>query len=402
MVYLKRMCPVCGSGEGEFLKNIPVNLSPEIRGNINYPDSYDIVWCNQCGMVFADSSLSREDIDLYYTQCNMYDNASHVKQDTYSETYQVIYKTILPYLTSESRIIDVGCGNGMFLRYLKSKGYTHLYGLDPSESSMKQLDKNGISGEIGSIYEKIPDEMHGRFDICILVCVLEHLLLPADCLGNIVKLIKKGGLLYIMVPNAEGFEKYLREIPNYFNHEHINYFSTTTLDYLCGQNQLFRCSSDEKCQQIVTPLSPEMVINAVYQYIPSHISTPPRMINMPDEKGKHSVLKYFSLAMQKKNTNKAKIEKMLGEHKEIIIWGTGGLSASLLADIPELAERVECFVDNNIQRQSALYWGKRVISPARLNLYPHAVILICIMINRDSVIKQIQQMQLPNQVLLLS
>lgn len=196
---LKRRCPVCGGEEGEFIHKISLNLSPEMRKKVNYPESYDVVCCNDCGMLFADSDLTKADVDNYYIACNMYDTASDVRKDTCTESCKLYYDSIIDYLTPQSRIIDVGCGNGNFLHFLKSKGYENLYGLDPSESSIKGLEKKGIKGIVGNVYDEIPVEMRNKFDVVIISFVLEHLLFPEICLKNLIDLMKedgRGGTLY--------------------------------------------------------------------------------------------------------------------------------------------------------------------------------------------------------------
>ena len=70
------------------------------------------------------------------------------------------------------------------------------------------------------------------------------------CLSSIC-LLKKTGAIYVSVPNAEGFKDYLREVPNYFNQEHINYFTSGSLDLLCARSGLARCSSDADCYHVV-------------------------------------------------------------------------------------------------------------------------------------------------------
>ena len=92
---------------------------------------------------------------------------------------------------------------------------------------------------------------------------------------------------------------------------------------------------------------------------------------------------------------------MISQDKQIIIWGTGGLSSSLLTEIPSLENKVECFIDNNINKQGTTYWGKEIFGPDVLMSYPDAIIMVCIMINRDSVIKQIQEMNIKNELFLL-
>lgn len=397
-MFLKRKCPICGTQFGELIKRVPLNLSIEMREKIKYPYYYDLVSCNQCGMLFADTELSKEEIDNYYIQCNMYDSMSSVKEDIYIESCNLYFEAILPYLTQHSRIIDIGCGNGMFLKFLKDRGYTNLYGIDPSESSINNLNKNGITGIVGSAYDKIPSEWSKKFDVVISTGVLEHLLFPDICLTGFINLMKETGILYIAVPNAMGFKKYLRDIPNYFNQEHINFFTPKTLDYFFNKRGLFRCSSDEECYHVVVPNSPEMVISAVYTLSCNKKES----IKVFDEEGKKSIIEYFYLVEEKQEKNKKELMKLLKTDEKIAIWGTGGLSGSLLNDIPELADKVEFFVDNDINRQGKFYWRKKIIAPSELKLYPDVTIIICVMLNRDSVINQIRTMKILNKIFLLS
>lgn len=60
---LNRNCPICDKRNGEKIEHICMNV-PE---NYRLPDSYNIVVCDNCGMVYADTSASVEDYDWYYT-----------------------------------------------------------------------------------------------------------------------------------------------------------------------------------------------------------------------------------------------------------------------------------------------------------------------------------------------
>lgn len=394
-----RKCPICGYSKIEYIKTINLNLSKEMRGKINYPKSHDIVCCDKCGMVYANSSLSKDDVDNYYISCNMYDNLEEVESEVQLEVCEINFNALMPYLTDETQIIDVGCGGGVFLKYLKNKGYNKLYGMDPSESSVNRLKEAGINGIIGSMYEEIPKEWHEKFDVVVCTSVFEHLLFPDSALKNLTKLVKNDGIIYLVVPDAEGFCMYLREVPNYFNHEHINYFTTKTLDYLCSRNGLMRLSPDEECRHILMPSSPEMAVFAVYQFTTKGSD---KVIDIPDENGKNSVIEYFRLIEQRQKQNRRRIEKLIDLDKQIIIWGTGSLSSALLSEIPNLENNVECFIDNDSSKQGTTHWGKEIFGPDVLMSYPNAIVMVCIMINRDSVINQIRGMKLENELFLLS
>lgn len=394
---LKRKCPVCGAQQGVLIKRLPLNLSAEMRSRINYPDHFNLVSCDECGMLFSDISLTKADVDNYYVNCNMYDNASNVKSKVYDEGCKLYYDAISPYITEESRIIDIGCGNGNFLDFLKVKGFKNLYGMDPSESSIQKLKENEINGLVGNIYDRVPEKLQEKFDIVIFSFVFEHLLIPESCLKNLISLMKKpNGILYIAVPNAIGFKKYLRELPNYFNQEHINYFTPKTLDYFCARNGLHRCSSEEECYHVMCPSSPEMVISAVYCQTGKKAKD-----KIYDESGKESAIAYLEKMEQYQEQKKNAINVLLEEQNPLIIWGTGGYATSLLCDIPALLERVVCFVDNDYNKQSNTFFGKEVISPDKLINFSAAIIVVCVMMDKDSIVKQIQDMNISNRIFLL-
>lgn len=58
---LNRNCPICDKRNGEKIEHICMNV-PE---NYRLPDSYNIVVCDNCGMVYADTSASVEDYDCH-------------------------------------------------------------------------------------------------------------------------------------------------------------------------------------------------------------------------------------------------------------------------------------------------------------------------------------------------
>lgn len=391
MHIFQRNCPVCGCEEGELIRTVPV--SPLFRED-TCPGFYDVVSCADCGMVFADSALTTEQLDTYYASNNMYDTASYIKVEEYGATQELYYSQIAPYLNKNTKLADIGCANGYFLHFLKEKGYLNLWGVDPSESSIYHLKEAQINGIVGSAYDRsILDGKKGTFDIVTVCGVLEHLLYPEQAVQNIKHLLKNDGILYILVPNAEGFERYPWELPNYFNREHINYFTPKTLDFLLCRSGLQRCSPDVDCRTIVMPAAvplPEMAISAVYRLCPA------------DETGRKSVRSYFDQFENNWADVRRSVCESLASDKPILIWGTGALSAFLLSNMPELLERVVGFLDNDESRHGTDYYGKQVFGPEKISQWEDATIIICVMTSRNSVLQQIDKMGIKNKIISLT
>ena len=99
----------------------------------------------------------------------------------------------------DQSILDIGCGNGSMLRYLKQRGYSNLHGLEISRFACDRLEASGInmhSGRLPSI--PLPD---ATFDVVIASQVLEHVIRRRLFLSEIARVLKREGRTFIFVPN---------------------------------------------------------------------------------------------------------------------------------------------------------------------------------------------------------
>jgi len=117
------------------------------------------------------------------------------------------------------RILDVGCGSGRFLDYLRSRlGGAALYGYDLNEGLVAQLAKRGF-GTLPNDPVRFDEALAGQppFDAICMLQILEHVADPVNFLEKFLRLLKPGGLLIVTTPNAAGpirfFPDALTEIP---------------------------------------------------------------------------------------------------------------------------------------------------------------------------------------------
>lgn len=100
------------------------------------------------------------------------------------------------------RLLDVGCGDGGFLRLARERGYTPA-GFDYEERMVALARARGIADaeclEFGAYCRGRAD---GEFDFVTLFDVLEHAPEPAAFLSEIRRLLKPGGYLAVTLPNA--------------------------------------------------------------------------------------------------------------------------------------------------------------------------------------------------------
>jgi 2-polyprenyl-3-methyl-5-hydroxy-6-metoxy-1,4-benzoquinol methylase len=106
--------------------------------------------------------------------------------------------------------LEVGCGNGLFVRHARQAG-VHMRGIELNPDAVALAQAAGIPVEMRSL-SSLADEYSERFDCVCAFQVLEHLAEPGVFLTECLRLLKGGGLLIAAVPNAEGFLRNYYEI----------------------------------------------------------------------------------------------------------------------------------------------------------------------------------------------
>jgi 2-polyprenyl-3-methyl-5-hydroxy-6-metoxy-1,4-benzoquinol methylase len=80
---------------------------------------------------------------------------------------------------SKIRILDMGCGNGDFIKYCKSLGI-QASGMSISKEQVKQMKKDGLDVYLGS-YRELQPQFIGKYDIVTFWGSLEHMTQSYPC-----------------------------------------------------------------------------------------------------------------------------------------------------------------------------------------------------------------------------
>jgi len=104
------------------------------------------------------------------------------------------------------KLLDVGCGDGRFLRHAKEQGF-EVWGIDFDKKSVENVKRNlGIDTVFAMGLEefyKYAKEKNLKFDVITFFEVLEHQNKPREFLELVKGLLKEGGYIAGSVPNME-------------------------------------------------------------------------------------------------------------------------------------------------------------------------------------------------------
>jgi SAM-dependent methyltransferase len=100
------------------------------------------------------------------------------------------------YVSTKSRILDVGCGGGQLLRDMHAQGFRRLTGLDPFIA--RSIDAPGLRIVQGTL-----DDLEGEFDFVMFNHSLEHMPDPLSALRNVRRLLADVGAALVRIPVAD-------------------------------------------------------------------------------------------------------------------------------------------------------------------------------------------------------
>ena len=390
---LLRHCPICESLTGRVIHTQHFQLS---EGH-PLPPICDYVICDECGFAFSDTAVDQACYDAYYADMSKYaDSVTSTGAGVLpwdKDRLDVLAAQVGEFCANSSaRIVDIGCANGGLLVALQAQGFKDVLGIDPSPACVEATRKlaNGKAW-VGTL-AGIPEEA-GIFDGIILSHVMEHVRELNAAMELVHGLLNPGGWVYIEVPHASRYDEFLVAPFQDFNTEHINHFSETSLANLCRRNRFIPEVSGAK----TIFSSKDVPYPALFWFARKSAEQLPIV---KDKELCGDLEKYIAASHALMARIDRTIVSLIAKYREIIVWGTGQLTMKLLADTRLKDARIAAFVDGNPINQGKLFRGSKVIAGSEINA-PETPILVCSLINADSILETILDLKLPNIVFTL-
>ena len=134
-------------------------------------------------------------------------NASDTPQDRaeFARVGDARYAPHFSHLNREAAILDLGCGHGRMLNYLRSRGYSNAQGIDISSEQIAIATADGLKAETADIFEYLTNHP-ASFDLIIAIDVVEHFTKPEllSLFDLISVALKPIGTILIQTANGEG------------------------------------------------------------------------------------------------------------------------------------------------------------------------------------------------------
>lgn len=171
------------------------------------PGEYEIWECQKCGIYFLNPMMNQEELRKCYKQ-DYYSYYDYTKEreniNILKKLWRILIKvnTYTPELPPHAKILDIGCGSGEWLYGMKKKGYK-VKGCEISKEAAEiGRETAGIDIYSGQLTDGVfKDE---EFDFIRSNHSFEHINNPNETLDEIYRILKKGGQLFIGVPNTGG------------------------------------------------------------------------------------------------------------------------------------------------------------------------------------------------------
>lgn len=223
-------CQICGCKESPSAEYICHDTHDII------PDTWRLVRCSNCSSLYLNPRPDQTSLPLayafYYThdaeddettrdnliwrQINGYLNWRFgMKRRTASRFGAVFFRAVWPLrnkldyygrhlprlLPDEHKtLLDIGCGNGAFLRRAREMGYVAI-GCEPDAKAIATCLDQGLDVLHGDAFlDSLPEE---HFDVITMSHVFEHAPNPEQLLERAMALLAPGGLLWLACPNPD-------------------------------------------------------------------------------------------------------------------------------------------------------------------------------------------------------
>ena len=196
---------------------------------------YHVARCGECGLLYRHPGIRPERLgDLYssgkYAKflAGKYTNKRIRRYTTTMASFGALFED-----GRGRRLLDFGCGNGLFLELAHERGFA-CHGVDLAADAIEVArTRPGGTRTYRGRPDEIPELAAGGFDVITMWSVLAHIAEPVEDIAMLRRLLAPDGVLLVLTVNA-GSLKLKRQLERWdgFTTNHLVFFSPQTLPLL--------------------------------------------------------------------------------------------------------------------------------------------------------------------------
>jgi SAM-dependent methyltransferase len=395
-------CPICGSNNHKSLLDLNC-------GNLDASSLYPIVrllCCSDCGHGYNKLSPSETaGLASYYNEeyaptnlrsivktGDLPGSASAITRNRYEH----LFKLLNPHIQKNASILDVGCATGGFLDFLKGRGFSHLFGVEPTTAYLEQARLSSYNVRSGHA-EALGYE-NDMFDALVIEQVMEHLFHPARAFKEAARVLKEGGVLCVGVPDASRYEDlYYFDFYWLLMREHIQHFTIQSLSQLAAQHGFELI----EYQQTALPLMGESMVmpnlsasflfkGAAWQRNHDKTAASPQIFE-----------NYVDKELVRLSEKKRLAETLVQEERPVYIWGIGREFLYLFEAAGIKHCDIRGLIDlNPFKQKNATVRGMKISPPEILAQAPQqSALIIGALAHKKDILQRITDLGYPGTVL---
>jgi 2-polyprenyl-3-methyl-5-hydroxy-6-metoxy-1,4-benzoquinol methylase len=183
---MDRECPVCGGPAGQSAFPYATRFNGV---------TFKYLQCRSCASVFVSPVPDAETFAKMYAKA-AYHDAYYL--DSPNSQYRESARLLGRFLPRGARVLDYGCGLGIFLKALKEEGFSAAGVEFDAEAAAHAAGDTGCEALSAAAFRA--RQSAETYDALHLGDVLEHLPDPASTLRELLAYVKPGGLLFAEGP----------------------------------------------------------------------------------------------------------------------------------------------------------------------------------------------------------
>jgi len=232
-----QVCPLCNSSE--------IAEALTARDHTVSQKTFSIWECRSCTLRFTQGVPDAASIGVYY-QSENYISHTNTRKGLVNSLYHMVRIQTLSdkrrLISSATRmnhgkLLDIGAGTGAFVAHMKQNDWD-VTGLEPDEKAREvALTENEVElSPVSDFYSLPPD----NYDAITLWHVLEHVHDLHAYVGQLARLLKKEGRIFIAVPNYTSHDAavYRGAWAAYDVPRHLYHFSPDAMEDLLNKHGL--------------------------------------------------------------------------------------------------------------------------------------------------------------------